>query len=75
MGIANPVPSLPPLREKMDAEANVKWGARIMQNYESKLEIVAIVTGVKGASIAGNSMSSEADSSIPTYSSDLEVLG
>ena len=27
-----------------------------MQNYEGKLEIVAIVTGVKGASIAGSSM-------------------
>ena len=37
------------ITEKMDAEANVKWGARIMQNYEGKLEIVAMVTGVKGA--------------------------
>jgi cell division protein FtsZ len=58
----------------MDAEANVKWGARIMQNYEGKLEIVAIVTGVKGASVAGASMSEE-ESVVPAFSSDLEVLG
>lgn len=63
------------ITEKMDAEANVKWGARIMQNYEGKLEIVAIVTGVKGASIAGASYSQEEEPSIPTYSSDLDVLG
>ncbi len=64
------------ITEKMDAEANVKWGSRIMQNYEGKLEIVAIVTGVKGASIAGSSFSEDAESSgLPAYSQDLEVLG
>ena len=64
------------ITEKMDAEANVKWGARIMQNYEGKLEIVAIVTGVKGASVAGTTVSSDEEvSSMPVYSQDLEVLG
>lgn len=63
------------ITEKMDVEANVKWGARIMQNYEGKLEIVAIVTGVKGASIAGGSMLAEEESHLPEYSRDLEVLG
>lgn len=64
------------ITEKMDAEANVKWGARIMQNYEGKLEIVAIVTGVKGASIVGGpSFTEEEASSMPAYSGDLEVLG
>ncbi len=64
------------ITEKMDAEANVKWGARIMQNYEGKLEIVAIVTGVKGASIAGGSYTSDEEPSmLPTYTSELEVLG
>ena len=64
------------ITEKMDVEANVKWGARIMQNYEGKLEIVAIVTGVKGASVAGNSFVTEEESSgLPAYSEDLEVLG
>lgn len=64
------------ITEKMDAEANVKWGARIMQNYEGKLEVVAIVTGVKGASVAGGSVSAEEEtSSLPVYSQDLEMLG
>jgi cell division protein FtsZ len=64
------------ITEKMDAEANVTWGARIMQNYEGKLEIVAIVTGVKGASIAGGSYTSDEEPSmLPTYTSELEVLG
>lgn len=63
------------ITEKMDAEANVKWGARIMQNYEGKLEIVAIVTGVKGASVAGGPYHEEEASMVPTYTSDLEVLG
>ncbi len=62
--------------EKMDPEAMVKWGARIMQNYEGKLEIVAIVTGVKGASIAGGSLLSvEEEPALPEYSRDLDMLG
>ena len=63
------------ITEKMDAEANVKWGARIMQNYEGKLEVVAIVTGVKGASVAGGGFPEEETSMLPVYTSDLEVLG
>ncbi len=63
------------ITEKMDAEANVKWGARIMQNYEGKLEIVAIVTGVTGASVAGTAFVEEETSHIPAYGEDLEVLG
>ncbi len=49
------------ITEKMDPDANVKWGARIMPNYEGKLEIVAIVTGVRGASIAGQTLDTEED--------------
>ena len=64
------------ITEKMDAEANVKWGARIMQNYEGKLEIVAIVTGVKGASIAGGpSIREEESSGMPSYAHDLDIMG
>lgn len=62
------------ITEKMDGEANVKWGARIMQNYDGKLEIVAIVTGVKGASIVGSSTDEE-PVSMGAFGSDLEILG
>ena len=41
------------ITEKMDPKSNVKWGARIIPGYEDQLEIVAIVTGVKGSSIVG----------------------
>ncbi len=41
------------ITERMDPKANVKWGARIIPGYEGQVEIVAIVTGVKGSSIAG----------------------
>jgi hypothetical protein len=47
-----------------------------MQNYEGKLEIVAIVTGVKGASVAGSSVSTEEEpQSNSMFGHDLEVLG
>jgi cell division protein FtsZ len=41
------------ITERMDPKANVKWGARIIPGYEGQIEIVAIVTGVKGSSIVG----------------------
>ena len=41
------------ITDRMDPKANIKWGARLMPGYEDQIEIVAIVTGVKGASIVG----------------------
>jgi len=41
------------ITDQMDPKANIKWGARIIPGYEDQIEIVAIVTGVKGASILG----------------------
>lgn len=61
------------ITEQMDAEANVKWGARIMNNYEGKLEVVAIVTGVRGASILGQFPQEEALPA-PAYSGELDLL-
>jgi cell division protein FtsZ len=53
------------ISSQMDPTASVKWGARILPNYEGKMEIVVIVSGVKGASI-GNTRISE--SSYSSYS-------
>ncbi len=47
------------ITERMDPKANIKWGARIIPGYEGQIEIVAIVTGVKGSSIAGKFNSDE----------------
>jgi len=53
----------------MDTKANIKWGARIIPGYEDQLEIVAIVTGVKGSSIVGRMETKKQQS----YS-DLEMI-
>jgi len=60
------------ITERMDPKANVKWGARLIPGYDGKLEIVAIVTGVKGASIVGKEV--EEEQREPLYS-DIEVIG
>ncbi|MEM0455967.1 MAG: cell division protein FtsZ [Candidatus Anstonellales archaeon] len=39
------------ITDKMDPDAQVKWGARIVPNYEGKIEVVAIIAGVRGSSI------------------------
>ena len=62
------------ITEKMDAQATVKWGARLIPGYDGKLEIVAIVTGVKGANIFG--ADAEPKDEKPTISySDIEIIG
>jgi cell division protein FtsZ len=58
--------------ERMDPHANVKWGARLIPGYDGKLEIVAIVTGVKGASLLGRQLE-EQQETVPY--SDIEVIG
>ncbi len=58
------------ITERMAQTANVKWGARIIPGYEDKLEIVAIVTGVKGSSVVGRLEQKKA-----TAYSDLETIG
>ncbi len=40
------------ISEKMSPTCSLKWGARLVPGFEDQIEIVAIVTGVKGASIA-----------------------
>ncbi|MDE1868735.1 MAG: cell division protein FtsZ [Candidatus Micrarchaeota archaeon] len=59
------------ITEKMDQKANIKWGARLMPGYDDQIEIVAIVTGVRGASIVGNLQ----DEAKPQPYGDLEMIG
>ena len=56
------------ITERMDPDAFVKWGARTVNNYEGKMEIVAIVTGVSGASIGGRSLEDDVKEEQPSYS-------
>ncbi|MEM3781340.1 MAG: cell division protein FtsZ [Candidatus Micrarchaeaceae archaeon] len=41
------------LTERISPNANVTWGARLDDTYEGKVEIIAIFTGVSGASVIG----------------------
>ncbi|MDE1824870.1 MAG: cell division protein FtsZ [Candidatus Micrarchaeota archaeon] len=58
------------ITERMDPKANVKWGARLIPGYEGQLEIVAIVTGVSGASIVGHMVEKDKSRSY----SDIEMI-
>ncbi len=58
------------ITDRMDPKANIKWGARVIPGYDDQVEIVAIVTGVKGSSIVGK----VEEKSTQPYS-DLEVVG
>jgi len=60
------------ITEKMDTEANVKWGARLIPGYDGRLELVAIVTGVRGASILGKPMAAPVKEDLI---SEIEIIG
>ncbi len=46
--------------EKLDADATTIWGARIDPKYEGKLQVIAIMTGVKSPWILGQTQAGEA---------------
>lgn len=58
------------ITDRMDPKANIKWGARLIPGYDDQIEIVAIVTGVRGSSIVGK-LEEKKQSSY----SDLEMIG
>ncbi len=41
------------LTYELDTRANVIWGARIQKNYEGKVRVLAILTGISSAQIVG----------------------
>ncbi|MGA9140358.1 MAG: cell division protein FtsZ [Methanocella sp.] len=43
------------LTYEMDSHANVIWGARIQKDYEGKVRVLAIMTGVQSPQVAGKS--------------------
>ncbi|WP_266075597.1 cell division protein FtsZ [Haladaptatus caseinilyticus] len=51
------------ITERLEASANVIWGARIQENYKSKVRVMAIMTGVKSAQVLGPSTQKQADRS------------
>ncbi|MFA4946597.1 MAG: cell division protein FtsZ [Candidatus Micrarchaeia archaeon] len=59
--------------EQMDANASVKWGARLIPAYDGRIEITAIVTGVTSSHIVGKTTPKKDQVRKPGY--DIEVLG
>ncbi len=51
------------ITERLEANANVIWGARIQENYKSKVRVMAIMTGVKSAQVLGPTTQKQADRS------------
>lgn len=61
------------ITEQMDPAANVKWGARLIPEYDGKLEICAIVTGVNSPHIVGRIPVEKKKEHSTGY--DIEILG
>jgi len=61
------------ITERMDPNASVKWGARLIPDYDGKIEICAIVTGVKSAQIVGRTEPKKTPQREVGY--DIEIIG
>jgi cell division protein FtsZ len=51
------------ITERLEARANVIWGARIQDEYKGKVRVMAIMTGVQSAQVLGPSTQKQADKS------------
>jgi cell division protein FtsZ len=51
------------ITERLDASANVIWGARIQEEYKGKVRVMAIMTGVQSAQVLGPTTQKQADKS------------
>ncbi|USZ69648.1 cell division protein FtsZ [Halorussus salilacus] len=51
------------ITERLEASANVIWGARIQDNYKGKVRVMAIMTGVQSAQVLGPGTQQQADRS------------
>ncbi|KAB1186650.1 MULTISPECIES: cell division protein FtsZ [Haloferax] len=51
------------ITERLEAAANVIWGARIQDEYKGKVRVMAIMTGVQSAQVLGPTTQKQADKS------------
>jgi cell division protein FtsZ len=51
------------ITERLEASANVIWGARIEDEYKGKVRVMAIMTGVKSAQVLGPTAQKQANKS------------
>jgi cell division protein FtsZ len=64
------------ITEQMDPHASVKWGARLVPEYESKIEVTAIVTGVTSPHISGRQSALATQKAMANHSAgyDIQVI-
>lgn len=60
--------------KRMDPDATVMWGARVLPEMKRKLEVITIITGVNSPYITGKESKRE-EIIVKRYSSELEALG
>jgi cell division protein FtsZ len=68
-GIANNI------TDRLEASANVIWGARIQDEYKGKVRVMAIMTGVQSAQVLGPSTQKQADRSRASINGDPGDVG
>jgi cell division protein FtsZ len=51
------------ITDRLEASANVIWGARIQEEYKGKVRVMAIMTGVQSAQVLGPTAQKQADKS------------
>ncbi|PSP22317.1 cell division protein FtsZ [Halobacteriales archaeon QH_10_65_19] len=51
------------ITNRLEASANVIWGARIQEEYKGKVRVMAIMTGVQSAQVLGPTTQKQADKS------------
>ena len=51
------------ITDRLDASANVIWGARIQEEYKGKVRVMAIMTGVQSAQVLGPTTQKQANES------------
>ena len=59
------------ITERLEASANVIWGARIQEEYKGKVRVMAIMTGVQSAQILGPTAQKQADASRAAIEGDV----
>ncbi|MFB6080641.1 MAG: cell division protein FtsZ [Haloferacaceae archaeon] len=58
------------ITDRLEADANVIWGARIQEEYKGKVRVMAIMTGVQSAQVLGPTTQKQADRSRASIQGD-----
>jgi cell division protein FtsZ len=61
------------VQSQLDPNAQVIWGARILPEYEGKIQVISIITGVKSPYILGPIAEKSAATGRGKISSDLGI--